>query len=76
MLVMADRVQGSGRAHPHPHQAGLILPLRWNVRQKMAIATLCVLCGNSWGGGGEEGNFVTFHLCITYYPKKPDKGWW
>jgi hypothetical protein len=29
----------------HPHQAWLIFPSRWNVRHKMAIATLCVLCG-------------------------------
>jgi hypothetical protein len=29
---------------PHPHQPGLIFPSRWNwnVRQKSAIATLCV----------------------------------
>jgi hypothetical protein len=30
---------------PHPHQAGLILLLWWNVRKKVAIAILCVLCG-------------------------------
>ncbi len=29
--------------HPHPHQPGLILPSRWNVRQKAAVATLCTL---------------------------------
>jgi hypothetical protein len=30
---------------PHPDQAGLIFPPWWNVRQKVAISTLCVLCG-------------------------------
>ncbi len=31
--------------HPPPlHQPGLILPSWWNVRQKAAVATLCVLC--------------------------------
>ncbi len=30
---------------PHPHQAGLFFPSWWNVSQKVAIATLCVLCG-------------------------------
>ncbi len=29
----------------HPHQPGLILPSWWNVGQKAAVATLCVLCG-------------------------------
>ncbi len=29
---------------PHPHQPGLIFPSWWNIRQKSAIATLCVLC--------------------------------
>jgi hypothetical protein len=36
---MVDIVKGGGRAPP-PLQAGLILPLRWNVLQKVAIATL------------------------------------
>jgi hypothetical protein len=49
LLVMLDRVKGGG---PHPHQAGLILPSRWNVRQKVVIATLCVLCGDDSGVGG------------------------
>jgi hypothetical protein len=30
--------------HSPPHQPGLILPSWWNVRQKEAVATLCVLC--------------------------------
>ncbi len=30
---------------PHHHQPGLIFPSWCNVRQKVAIATLCVLCG-------------------------------
>jgi hypothetical protein len=29
---------------PHPHQPGLIFSSFWNVRQKVAVATLCVLC--------------------------------
>ncbi len=28
---------------PHTYQPGLILPSRWNVRQKAAFATLCTL---------------------------------
>ncbi len=28
---------------PRPHQPGLILPSRWNVRQKATVATLCTL---------------------------------
>ncbi len=35
-----------GRAcTPHPHQPGITFPSWWNVRQKAAVATLCVLCG-------------------------------
>ncbi len=34
---------------PHPHQPGLIFPSWWIVRQKAAIATLCVpLCAASY----------------------------
>jgi len=40
---MVDIVKGVA-CIPHSHQAGLILPSRWNVRQKVAVATLCVLC--------------------------------
>ncbi len=40
---MADIVKGGGRAPHHPHQTGPIFPSWWNVRQKVAIATLCVL---------------------------------
>ncbi len=37
------RYSKRGRACTHhPHQAVLILPSRWNVRQKVVIATLCV----------------------------------
>ncbi len=36
-----DRVKGEGRGSPQLHQAGLILPSGLNVRQKVAIATLC-----------------------------------
>jgi hypothetical protein len=42
-LVMVDRVKGEG-VRPLPHQTRLILPSWWNVRQKVAIATLCALC--------------------------------
>ncbi len=42
LLVMVDRVKGGG-VHFHPHQAGMNLPLGWNVRQKIAIASLFVL---------------------------------
>jgi hypothetical protein len=29
---------------PRPHQPGLIFPSRWNLRKKVAVATLCTLC--------------------------------
>jgi hypothetical protein len=45
LLVMVSVMKGGGRAPPHSHQPGLILPSCWNVRQKAAVATLCVLCG-------------------------------
>jgi hypothetical protein len=32
--------------HPHPQKTGLILPSRWNVRQKVAIATRTVKAVN------------------------------
>ncbi len=53
LLVMVDRVLGEGYT-PHPHQAGLILPSLWNVRQKVAIATLCILGGGGLGGFKES----------------------
>ncbi len=44
VLVIIDTVKGGGRAPPPPlHQSGLIFPSRWNVGQKVAIATLCSL---------------------------------
>ncbi len=44
-FVCDGRYSGRGRAcTPHPNQPGLILPSCWNVRQKVAIATLCTLC--------------------------------
>ncbi len=43
LLVMVNVMKGGGRAHPHPHQPGLILPSLLNVRQKAAVATLCTL---------------------------------
>ncbi len=36
-------MRGGGRAPPHPHQPGPILPSSLNVRQKAAVATLCTL---------------------------------
>ncbi len=47
LYMMVNRVKGGGRA-PHPHQPRLIFPSWWDVRQKSAIATLCVLCGGHW----------------------------
>jgi hypothetical protein len=45
LYVMVNTVKSCGSAPPSPHQAGLIFPSWWHVRQKVAIATLCVLCG-------------------------------
>jgi hypothetical protein len=43
-------VKWGGRAPTHRHQTGQIFLSLWNVRQKVAIATLCVLCeGNHFG---------------------------
>ncbi len=42
LYVRVTRVKGGGHAPPHPHQPGLIFPSWWNIRQKSAIATLCV----------------------------------
>ncbi len=42
---MVDRVKGGGRTPPpHHHQPWTEFPSWWNVRQKVAIATLYVLC--------------------------------
>ncbi len=40
-----NRLKVCGRAPSH--QPGLIFPSWWDVRQKSAIATLCVLCGHT-----------------------------
>jgi hypothetical protein len=32
--------EGGWACAPHPHQAGMIFPSCWNVRQKVAFATL------------------------------------
>jgi hypothetical protein len=42
-FVRDDIMKGCGRGLPHPHQTGLIFPSFWDVRQKVAIATLSVL---------------------------------
>jgi hypothetical protein len=39
------RVKRGGRASSHPHQPRLNFSIMIDVRQKAAIATLCVLCG-------------------------------
>ncbi len=39
---------------PHPHQPGLILPSSLNVRQKAAVATLCILWEWQWTGTAYE----------------------
>ncbi len=45
LYVMVNIMKGGGRAPPTPHKPRLIFPSCWNVRQKAAVATLCVLCG-------------------------------
>jgi hypothetical protein len=40
-------MRGGWACTPDPHQAGLIFPSWCNVRQKEAIATLCVPCGSN-----------------------------
>ncbi len=53
IFVCDSRYKERGFAStPHPHLPWLLLPSWWNVRQKVAIATLCVLCGWNWGKGG------------------------
>ncbi len=44
LYMMVDIVKGGWACTPHPHQAWQIFPSWRNVRQKVAIATLCVLC--------------------------------
>jgi hypothetical protein len=44
LYVLVDIVKGGGcGVDPQPHQPGLIFPSWWNVRQKVAVATLCAL---------------------------------
>jgi hypothetical protein len=45
LYVMVDIVKGGGACTLNPHRAGLIFPSRLNICQRVAIATLCVLCG-------------------------------
>ena len=40
LYLMVDRVKGGMGVQPSPHQPGLILSSRWDVRQQVAIATL------------------------------------
>ncbi len=42
LYMMVDKVKGGGRRPPHQPRPNF--PSWWNVRQKVAIATLCVLC--------------------------------
>jgi hypothetical protein len=42
--LMVDKVKEGGRA-PHTLTSWADVSIRWNVQQKVAIATLCVLCG-------------------------------
>jgi hypothetical protein len=45
LLVMVNVMKGGGRAPPHPHQPGIILPTSsLNERQKADLTTLCSLC--------------------------------
>ncbi len=54
--VMVDKVKGGGRAPVNPPHS-----LIWNIRQKVAVATLCSLCsypsmvGKGLGGPGSLG---------------------
>ncbi len=43
LYVMVNIVKGVG-VHLHPGQPGLIFPSLWDVRQKAAVANLCVPC--------------------------------
>ncbi len=47
-MVERMRVKGGKACTPHPHQARLILPLWWNVRHKVAIATLGQYLSSEW----------------------------
>jgi hypothetical protein len=59
LYVMVDRVKGGGCLPPHPHHAGWAdFTSRWNVRQKVVIAALCVLCGQA---GQHILPWISFH---------------
>ncbi len=47
LYLMVYIVKRGWACTPYPHQPGLIFPSWWNLRQKSAVATLCVLCGGS-----------------------------
>ncbi len=44
VYVMVDIVKGGAQCTHHSHQPRQIFPSWWNIRQKVTIATLCVLC--------------------------------
>ncbi len=76
---MVVRVKGAG-VHVHPHH----LPSRWNVRQKVAIATpgiplalastflygLHPVGGGGGGGGGDNAEDI-FSSCNQSFPPGP-----
>jgi hypothetical protein len=45
LYMMVDKVKGGRRAPPAPPPGWADFSLLMNVRQKVAIATLCALCG-------------------------------
>ncbi len=51
-LIRDGRYNERGWA-AHPHRAGLIFPSLSNIRQIVAVATLCVSVGITAGGVGE-----------------------
>ncbi len=57
---------------PPPHQTGLILPSWWNARQKVPIATLCVLCVYLFPMN-RIARFYSLHIClyICFLPPSP-----
>jgi hypothetical protein len=69
MYVMLDRVKGGGRAHPTLTSLSKFFHHGWNTRQKVAIATLCVLCGGHLHQReGEKGNMGEYrYLYVSRY---------
>jgi hypothetical protein len=65
-----------GRAPPHPHQPGLILPSSLNVRQKAAVATLCTLWERQLTGNEEDKQkaviSVLYYKTSREYREKPE----